>query len=173
LGRVSSGWSPSLSKFGGSYPRGFQTCLFSVGVCSLQPKVSVLRHRELAFIRSSLLQLKLHYPGITSEDVRKSDLLAELTDVMSDGVAQDLWILSICVDNNPWDQYQPLIPCSFINICICLQDVNLSWIGPMYNQHAGFHYSKLLTYLPYDCGNFSNISGMGWGGSLPWVIWYR
>ena len=28
------------------------------------------------------------------EDVRKSDLLAELTDVMSDGVSQDLWILS-------------------------------------------------------------------------------
>jgi len=27
--------------------------------------------------------------------MRKSDLLAELTDVMSDGVAQDLWILSI------------------------------------------------------------------------------
>jgi len=57
------------------------------------PKVSVLRRRELAFIRSSLLQLKLHCPGITSEDFRKSDLLTELTDVMSDGVAQDLWIL--------------------------------------------------------------------------------
>jgi len=34
---MSSGWitSPSLSKFGGSYPQGFQTCPFSVGVCSL------------------------------------------------------------------------------------------------------------------------------------------
>jgi len=63
--------------------------------------------------------------------------------------------------------------CPIINICICLQDMNLSWIGPMYNQRTGFHYWKLLTYLPYDCGNFSNISGMGWGGILPWVIWYR
>jgi len=41
--------------------------------------------------------------------VRKSDLLAELTDVMSDGVSQDLWILSIGIDNKPWGQYQPLI----------------------------------------------------------------
>jgi len=42
--------------------------------------------------------------------VRKSDLLAELTDIMSDDVSQDLWTLSICIDNNPWGQYQPLIP---------------------------------------------------------------
>jgi hypothetical protein len=41
--------------------------------------------------------------------VRKSDLLAELTGVMSDGVAKDLWI-SIGVDITPWGQYQPLIP---------------------------------------------------------------
>ena len=75
-----------------------------------QPKVSVLRRRGLAFIRSSLLQLKLHSPEITREDVRKSDLLAELTDDVSDGVAQDLLILSIGVNNNPWGQYQPLIP---------------------------------------------------------------
>jgi hypothetical protein len=27
-----------------------------------------------------------------------------------DGVAQDLWILSMDVDNNPWGRYQPLIP---------------------------------------------------------------
>jgi len=40
------------------------------------------------------------------------DLLAELTDVMSDGVAQDLW-LSVGVDNNPWGQYQPLIPVGY------------------------------------------------------------
>jgi len=38
--------------------------------------------------------------------VRKSDLLAELTGLMSDGVAQDLWILSIGINNNPWGQYQ-------------------------------------------------------------------
>jgi len=42
--------------------------------------------------------------------VRKSDLLAELTDVMSDSVTQDLRILSIGIDNNPWGLYQPLIP---------------------------------------------------------------
>jgi len=46
--------------------------------------------------------------------VRKSDLLAELTGVMSEGVTQDLWILSIGIDNNPWGLYQPLIP-FFIN----------------------------------------------------------
>jgi hypothetical protein len=46
----------------------------------------------------------------TSEYVRKLDLLAELTDVMSDGVSHDLWLLSIGIDNNPWGQYQPLIP---------------------------------------------------------------
>jgi len=40
--------------------------------------------------------------------VRKSDFLAELTDVMSDGVAQDLWLLSLGIDNNPWGQYQPV-----------------------------------------------------------------
>jgi hypothetical protein len=38
--------------------------------------------------------------------MRKSDLLADLTGLMSDGVAQDLWILSIGIDNNPWGQYQ-------------------------------------------------------------------
>jgi len=43
------------------------------------------------------------------EDVRKSELLAELTNVLSDGVSQDLWLLSVGIDNNPWGQYQPLI----------------------------------------------------------------
>jgi hypothetical protein len=41
-------------------------------------------------------------------------LLAELSGVMSDGVTLDLWILSIGVDNNPWDLYQPLIPFQLI-----------------------------------------------------------
>ena len=39
----------------------------------------------------------------------KSDLLAELTDFMSYRVSQDLWILSVSIDSNPWGQYQPLI----------------------------------------------------------------
>ena len=65
---------------------------------------------ELAIIRSSLLQLKLHCPAVTSEDARKSDLLAELTDFMSDGAAQDLWILSVGIDSNPSGPYQSLIP---------------------------------------------------------------
>jgi len=42
--------------------------------------------------------------------VRKWDLLAELTDVLSDAVSQDLWLLSIGIDNNPWGQDQSLIP---------------------------------------------------------------
>jgi hypothetical protein len=68
-----------------------------------------------------------------------------------------------------------ILSCSpIINICNCLQDMNLCWIGPMaYHAHTGFHYSKLCTYLPYDCGKLSNISGMGLGGSLSWRIWYR
>jgi len=55
--------------------------------------------------------------------VRKSDLLAELTDVLSDGVSQDLWLLSVGIDNNPWGQYQPLFPSGVheSGIEICLQ----------------------------------------------------
>jgi len=30
------------------------------------------------------------------------DLLAELTDVLSDGVPQDLWLLSVGIANNTW-----------------------------------------------------------------------
>jgi len=41
--------------------------------------------------------------------VRKSDLLAELTNLLSDGVSQDLWLLSVGIDNNPWGQYQSLL----------------------------------------------------------------
>jgi len=52
--------------------------------------------------------------------VRKSDLLAELTGVMSGGVTQDLWILSIGIDNNPWGLYQPLIPIIIIIIIIII-----------------------------------------------------
>jgi hypothetical protein len=37
----------------------------------------------------------VHCPGITSQGVKKSDLLAELTDIMSDGVAQDLWAIFV------------------------------------------------------------------------------
>ena len=40
--------------------------------------------------------------------MKKSDLLGELTNVMSDGVAQDLWILSIGIDNNPWKTEETL-----------------------------------------------------------------
>jgi len=32
--------------------------------------------------------------------MRKSNLLTELTDVMSDGAAQDLWLLSVGIENN-------------------------------------------------------------------------
>jgi hypothetical protein len=38
--------------------------------------------------------------------VRKSGLLAELTGVMPDAVAQDLYILSIGVDNNYFENMQ-------------------------------------------------------------------
>jgi hypothetical protein len=60
-----------------------------------------------------------------------------------------------------------LLGCSIINTCVCLQDMNLLWIAPMpYHAHTGFPYSKLLNSLPYDCGNFSSISGVGWVGVL-------
>ena len=38
------------------------------------------------------------------------DLLAELADVMSEVFPHDLWLLSVGIDNNPWGQYQSLIP---------------------------------------------------------------
>ena len=79
-----------------------------------------MRRLGLAFIRSSLPQLKLHCPRITIEDVRKSDLLAELTDVMSDGASQDLWLLSVGIDNTPWGQYQHLI----LFFCVCRETIN-------------------------------------------------
>ena len=64
--------------------------------------------------------------------------------------------------------------CPVINICSFLQDMKLSWIGPMtFHPYTGFHYSVLLNYLSYDCSNFSNISGMECSGSLPWMIWCR
>ena len=50
--------------------------------------------------------------------------------------------------------------------CGCHQDLKLLWIGPMaYNPHARFYYSKLLTYLSYDYGSLSNISGNDLGAS--------
>jgi len=74
----------------------------------------------------------MHCPGITIEDVRKSDLLAELTDILSECVSQDLWLLSYGIDNNPWGQYQPLIPdvqwyglvLVVLNICTVLLEVS-------------------------------------------------
>ena len=51
--------------------------------------------------------------------------------------------------------------CPVINTHSCYEDMKLSWIGPFaYHPHTRFHYSKLLTYLFYDCGSFSSISGM-------------
>jgi len=41
------------------------------------------------------------------------DLLAELADVLSDGVSQELWLLSVGIDDNLWGQYQPLIPSEY------------------------------------------------------------
>jgi hypothetical protein len=43
-------------------------------------------------------------------------ILSELTDVMSDGVSQELWMLSIDIGNNPWGQYQPLIPLKYYHV---------------------------------------------------------
>ena len=51
--------------------------------------------------------------------------------------------------------------CLIVNIHSCHQDRKLSWVGPMeYHPHAGFHYSKLLTYLCHDYSSFRNISGL-------------
>jgi len=35
-----------------------------------------------------------------------------------------------------------------------------------YHPRTGLHYSSLLTYLSRDYGSFSNISGMGFFGSV-------
>jgi len=38
--------------------------------------------------------------------------------------------------------------CPTISIRICLQDMKLSWIGPMvYHPHTGFHYSKPICLM--------------------------
>jgi len=34
----------------------------------------------------------------------------------------------------------------------------------VYHPHTRFHYSKILTYLSYNYGSFSNISGFDFGG---------
>jgi hypothetical protein len=51
----------------------------------------------------------------------------------------------------------------WVNIFGCHQDMKLLWIGPIAYKHTGFYYSKLLTYLSYVCGSFSNISGINFG----------
>ena len=56
--------------------------------------------------------------------------------------------------------------CPIINICSCLQDMKLLWIGPLaYHPLTRFHYSKILNYLCDDYGSFSTISGMDFGGN--------
>ena len=98
ISRVTAALAQSCASYGDSeLGRVSSGCITTLLLRGALPytKVSVLRCRGLAFIRSSLLQLKLHCPGITSEDMRKSDLLAELTDVLSDGVSQDL-VAIIC-----------------------------------------------------------------------------
>jgi len=77
----------------------------------------------------------LHCPGITIKDLRISDLLAELADILSDGVSQDLWLLSVGIDNNPWGQYQPLIPymdcfCNIYNKAQMIQNKQLFFRKP-------------------------------------------
>jgi hypothetical protein len=51
--------------------------------------------------------------------------------------------------------------CPITNVRCCHEDTKLSCIGPCaYHPRTGFRYCKLLTHLLYDCGSFSNISGM-------------
>ena len=53
--------------------------------------------------------------------------------------------------------------CPIINVHSCLQDMNLSWTGPMaYHPHTGFHYSKPMCLM--TVATLANISGMGWCG---------
>jgi len=62
-------------------------------------------------------------------------LLAELTDVMSDGVSQNLWILSVGIDNNPWGQYQPLIPTILVTKFMSLNDYTMTFNRLAPNDH--------------------------------------
>ena len=98
----------------------------------------------------------------------KSDLLAELTDVMSDGVSQDLRILSIGIDNNPWVQYQPLIPSVLLHSCISfvyfLNTISFSedgkeslWLSFISKFRALSTHLKPLRYL-YPCGGLPSTS---------------
>jgi len=88
----------------------------------------------------------LHCPGITSEDVRKSDLLAELTDVMSDGVAQDLCVLSIGIDYNPWGLWSPFTKFWMIftlpisgHFLQTLQFLKWIWNPPTFSEAVGLY----------------------------------
>jgi len=35
-----------------------------------------------------------------------------------------------------------------------------------YRKHTRFYYTELLTCLSYDCGSFSDISGIDMGGNV-------
>jgi hypothetical protein len=51
-----------------------------------------------------------------------------------------------------------------ISICSCHELMQLSLIGPIaYRPHTRFHFCKFLTYLCYNYGSFSNITGMELG----------
>jgi hypothetical protein len=54
--------------------------------------------------------------------------------------------------------------CSLFNVCGCHRDLNCE-LDTWHIIHTMFYYSKLLTYLSYDYGICSNISGIDLGGS--------
>ena len=82
LDRMSSGWitSPSLSKFGGSYPQGFQTCPFSVGMCSLSRRSTPLAGYTL-------------YDHKTNNSIRKELRITNILDKIDE--YRKKWLLHI------------------------------------------------------------------------------
>jgi hypothetical protein len=68
----------------------------------------------------------------------KADLLPELTGVMSDGVTQDLWIVSIGIGNNPWDIYQPLARAPVI-----LETERIPDVYYYYHHHHHHHHPQV------------------------------
>ena len=102
------------------------------------------------------------WPSCLTHRVKTQDLKRIITNHNPLCQSRQLSVLPLMFLKSLWI----LSGCPVINIRSCHQDRKLSWVGPMeYHPHTGFHYSKLLTYLWYDYSSFSNISGLGLGGS--------
>jgi len=124
------------------------------------------------------LQEVLPRGAMECSDIAVSCTLAKHSDIQSENTRfETLWFSTLTkMSSDVADRsLLPLLShrslsvlsgCPIINICSCLQDMKLLWIGPLaYHPLTRFHYSKILNYLCDDYGSFSTISGMDFGGN--------